>query len=312
VKLSKVSIVIPTYNRAHCIERALRSVQRQTLEDIEILVCDDASTDATTDIVRAYQAKDDRIQLLRLTENQGAGAARNLGLKAAQGKYIAFLDSDDEWLPEKLACQVARMDGESQEIGVCFCGATIIKNEKKDQSVAYVPVKKWEQDTFRQFVTEQIMFLTPTIMFRRSCLDKVGLMVPEMRRNQDREFLLRLFFYYGLVIIPESYAIIHLVVSSKSKHFDALKIAIPYRLNHRGIVRDRLGAGIALYYSCLLWTNLFQTAVRERRWREAKRSFRLRLIECPLLFPKEIFMILKAFLAPVLEWRMVFRKNRYN
>ncbi len=295
--MPEVSVIIPTYNRQRCIERALKSVQNQTLEDIEIIVCDDASTDSTQDIIRACQKTDSRVQLLCLSENQGAGAARNLGMRAAKGEYIAFLDSDDEWLPEKLARQVARMDAEPQEIGACFCGATIIKNGNTARPVAYVPDKKWEHDTFRQFVTERIMFLTPTILLRRSCLQNSGLMVPEMRRNQDREFLLRLFSHYGLAVIPEPYVICHLVVSSEKKHYDAIKVAMPYRLCHRNIVRERLGSMTAVYYTCLLHLNLFQTAIRERRWREVYRIFRLRILVCPILFPKEIVTILKAFLA---------------
>lgn len=276
--------------------RALKSAQGQTLEDIEILVCDDASTDATRAIVWNYQADDSRIQLLCLSENQGAGAARNLGMKAATGEYIAFLDSDDEWLPEKLARQVERMNAEPPEVGVCFCGATIIKNGKSDRSVEYVPNKVWEHDIFRKFVMGHIMFLTPTVLFRRTCLEKTGFMVPEMRRNQDGEFLLRLFSHYSLFVIPESYSIIHLSVSSKNKYYDSIKVALPYRLRHSGMIRDKLGYWPAKYYACRQQTNLLQAAIRERRWLEAFCELRLRFIICPFLFRREIDILLKAIL----------------
>lgn len=292
--MPKVTVIIPTYNRACSIARALESVLRQTFKNIEIIVCDDASTDSTWDIVRGYQAKDPRIQLLRLFENQGAGAARNIGMKAARGEYIAFLDSDDEWAPEKLARQVECMDAQPPEVGVCFCGAMIIKNGETVRPMAYVPNKAWEHDTFRLYVAGLIMFLTPTIMFRRSCLNKSGLMVTEMRRNQDAEFLLRLFSHFGLSVIIESYSIIHLVVSSKNKHYDALKVAMPYHLRHCKMIRDRLGCWPAKYYLIRQQTNLLQAAIRERDWLEAWGVFKLRLLSFPVFFPREVVIILKA------------------
>ena len=262
---------------------------------MEILVCDDASTDSTRDIVRAYQAKDPRIQLLCLSENQGPGAARNLGMQAAEGEYIAFLDSDDEWSPEKLARQVERMDAEPPEVSVCFCGARIFKNEDISSPVAYVPDKAWEHDTFRRFVMGRMMFLTPTVLFRQSCLEKSGLMVPEMRRNQDAEFLLRLFCHFGIAVIPESYAVVHLVVSATNKHYDALNAALPYWLCHYELIRNKLGYWPALYYKTLRRTDLLSAAIREGRWTEASRDLWRRLWVCPLLFPKEAKILLKAF-----------------
>jgi glycosyltransferase involved in cell wall biosynthesis len=264
---------------------------------MEILVCDDASTDATRDIVRSYQARDSRVKLLCFAKNKGAGAARNLGMVEARGKYIAFLDSDDEWLPEKLTRQVERMDAEPPEIGVCFCGGTIIKNNKKDHPVAYVPNKNWEHNTFKKFATGQINFLTPTILFRRSCLEKSGLMVPEMRRNEDVEFLLRLFCHYGLAVIPETYVVCHLVVSLKNKHYDALTVALPHHLQNHKMIRSRLGYWPAKLYTCNLQMDLLQAAIRERRWHKICNHFGLRLREFPLLFPKEFIKILKSFLA---------------
>lgn len=97
-----VSVVIPTYNRAHCVSDAIDSVLTQSFQDFELIVVDDGSTDETPDIVSAYG---DRIKLIR-QKNSGASAARNAGIRAAQGEWVAFLDSDDTWEPEKLKVQV--------------------------------------------------------------------------------------------------------------------------------------------------------------------------------------------------------------
>ncbi|HET6262971.1 MAG TPA: glycosyltransferase family 2 protein, partial [Chloroflexia bacterium] len=96
---SPVSVVIPTYNRAHCIAHAIDSVLRQALPPHEVIVVDDGSTDDTATVLARY---DRRVRVLR-QENGGVSVARNNGIAAASGQWIAFLDSDDEWAPQKLA-----------------------------------------------------------------------------------------------------------------------------------------------------------------------------------------------------------------
>ena len=99
-----VSVIIPYYNRVHTIGRAIDSVLQQTMQDFEIIVVDDASPDDLHTGVAPY-AGDPRIRSLRQPVNQGPGAARNTGIAAARGRFVAFLDSDDTWLPAKLARQ---------------------------------------------------------------------------------------------------------------------------------------------------------------------------------------------------------------
>jgi len=97
-----VSAVIPTFNRGWIMAEAVQSVLDQTYEPLEIIVVDDGSTDNTRDVLEPFM---DRITLLK-QENKGVSAARNLGIKNARGEFIAFLDSDDLWLPDKTACQI--------------------------------------------------------------------------------------------------------------------------------------------------------------------------------------------------------------
>ncbi|MHB8067937.1 MAG: glycosyltransferase family 2 protein [Desulfobaccales bacterium] len=101
-----MSVIIPTYNRAALVQEAAASVLAQTYRDFELLVVDDGSTDGTPDTLAAYG---EEIQVLRLPARGGVSAARNRGIHAAQGEWLAFLDSDDLWLPEKLARQMAFM-----------------------------------------------------------------------------------------------------------------------------------------------------------------------------------------------------------
>lgn len=108
VASARISIVLPTYNRAYCLRETVGSVQSQTYPDWELLVIDDGSTDATAEVVDALQKEDPRIKY-HYQRNRGVSCARNAGLRIAEGDWIAFLDSDDAWMPWKLAAQVACM-----------------------------------------------------------------------------------------------------------------------------------------------------------------------------------------------------------
>lgn len=104
-----VSVIMPSYNSAEYIAESIESVIKQTYPHWELLITDDCSTDNTVEIVKQYAQKDNRIKLFVLKANSGAAIARNNSIKEAQGRYIALLDSDDLWLPEKLEKQIAFM-----------------------------------------------------------------------------------------------------------------------------------------------------------------------------------------------------------
>ena len=109
-KRELVSIVMPLYNCAALVEASIASVQAQTYENWELLVVDDCSTDGSYGVVETMAQADFRIRLLQNKENSGAAVSRNYALAEAKGRWIAFLDSDDLWLPEKLSKQVAFME----------------------------------------------------------------------------------------------------------------------------------------------------------------------------------------------------------
>lgn len=104
-----VSIIMPSYNTANYIEASIESVQHQTYENWELIIVDDCSTDTTDEVVRPFLS-DRRIRYLKNEKNSGAAISRNCALREAKGKWIAFLDSDDLWMPEKLEKQVAFME----------------------------------------------------------------------------------------------------------------------------------------------------------------------------------------------------------
>ena len=122
--VDKVSVVIPTYNRADFICDAIDSVLNQTHSNIEIIVVDDGSTDNTSAVLEKYQ---DRIKIIR-QENQGCSAARNSGIRFCSGNYVAFLDSDDKWLPQKTEEQLALLNQTGANVPCCWCNILVEKN----------------------------------------------------------------------------------------------------------------------------------------------------------------------------------------
>jgi glycosyltransferase involved in cell wall biosynthesis len=117
-KMPMVSIVIPTHNRSESLRHSIASVLTQTLQDFEIIVVDDASSDHTAEV--AYMFADQRIKYIRHDANLGVAAARNTGIVNSRARYIAFLDDDDEWLPEKLARQLKRLHSSPTNVGAIY------------------------------------------------------------------------------------------------------------------------------------------------------------------------------------------------
>ncbi len=115
--MDRVSVVMPAYNASVTLEASMRSALEQTHAAVELLVIDDRSTDATWELIQARAAADPRVVPIRQPRNGGVAAARNAGIEAATGRYIAFLDSDDCWYPDKLAIQLAAMRAEGVAVG---------------------------------------------------------------------------------------------------------------------------------------------------------------------------------------------------
>ena len=135
----KVSIITPSYNSSRYIEETIESVQKQTYSDWEMIIVDDCSTDDTCEIVENIIKRDNRIMLIKQNQNQGAGAARTLGMRKASGKYIAYLDADDIWLPDKLEKQVMYM--KNNNIGFSCTSYEVIDNagNKLNKSIHMLP-----------------------------------------------------------------------------------------------------------------------------------------------------------------------------
>jgi glycosyltransferase involved in cell wall biosynthesis len=124
-----VSVIIPTYNRAHIINRAIESVLSQTLIDWELIIVDDGSVDDTWSLLEKYARENNNIKVYRHEKNKGISAARNTAIGHSRGTYLAFLDSDDTWFPEKLQKQIAVFKQGPPDLGLVYTGAIFI-NER--------------------------------------------------------------------------------------------------------------------------------------------------------------------------------------
>jgi glycosyltransferase involved in cell wall biosynthesis len=196
-----VSVIIPTYNRAHLIGRAIQSVLDQTYPDFEIIVVDDASTDNTKEVISEFQNGDERIRYIRLDNNKGGAAARNTGINAAQGVYIAFQDSDDEWFPDKLRKQMTLFTTAPKEVGVVYTGFWRIENGNK----IYIPwswVIKKNGNVHKELLNGNFI-TTQSIVTRKECLEKAGMFDESLPRLQDWELAIRLSLYYHFMCIDE-------------------------------------------------------------------------------------------------------------
>src|SRR5215470_6206596 len=123
--MPKVSVIIPTHNRAEFLRSAITSVLNQTFQDFEIIIIDDVSKDHTREVITNFN--DTRIKLIHNQVSKGAAGSRNIGIMNAICEYIAFLDDDDEWLPEKLKIQTCLLDNSSQEVGGICTGCFAIE-----------------------------------------------------------------------------------------------------------------------------------------------------------------------------------------
>lgn len=239
-----VSVIIPTYNRASVLYYALRSVLNQTLSDFEIFVVDDASTDATASLIANFG--DPRIHYIRFDTNQKAAAARNAGMQRARGKYIAFLDSDDEWLPAKLEKQVATLDALPDDWACCYTGAFVNKTGGLTRHRIYRPTKSG--DMLRDLLMGKFVIWTPTFIFRRSILKEIGLMDVQLIRSQDVDFYLRILSRYKIAVVSEPLANIFLVLNKNLATVAAQSKRILYA-KHESLIQSLGGFSTRYVYS---------------------------------------------------------------
>jgi glycosyltransferase involved in cell wall biosynthesis len=183
-----VSVIIPTYNRTGFLKAAVASALAQTLQDFEIIVVDDASQDDTEKMLRQF--KDSRITLIRHEINQGVAAARNTGVMNSKGKYIAFLDDDDEWLPNKINRQIELLEISPKIVGAVYSGWTGV--DAASERILYQRTPTHRGEIFTVMLLQGWLAPTSSFLVRKECFEKAGLFDLEFDYGEDFDMWLRI------------------------------------------------------------------------------------------------------------------------
>ena len=203
----RVSIVIPTYNRAAMLPRAVNSVLTQTFTDLELLIVDDYSVDNTPDVAASLADADSRIRTFRHSRNRGLAATRNTGIANAQGEYIAFLDDDDEYMPTKLEKQVQALDAASPDLGLAYAWCSIV-GPTGDIVGERTPLA--EGCVFREALARRLILgIGSSSMIRASVIEDIGWFDESLPRSEDLDFLCRLTRRYKICLTPEILVTLH-------------------------------------------------------------------------------------------------------
>jgi len=193
-----VSIIVPSYNRADFLPRAIKSILSQAFKDFEVIVVDDCSTDNTREVVSSFN--DERIRYIRHDSNKGAGAARNTGIKDAKASYIAFLDSDDEWLPEKLGEQINRIQSLPNKVGVVYCNRNVII--EKTGRIKNIPIPRARGNAHAEILRYCALPSCSTLI-RKICFEKVGFFDETLPCLEDWEMWMRVSKHYEVDLIQK-------------------------------------------------------------------------------------------------------------
>lgn len=184
--MEKVSVIIPTHNRPELLKKAITSVLGQTYQNLELVIVDDGDISVESLI---SQFSDMRIRYIKHeTPHRGGAAARNTGIRSASGRFIAFLDDDDEWLSEKIELQMKELSASNKETGFCF--TSVINIFEDHEAETHVPSDR--ADYFELALARFKTFLNVTLLVRREVLDAVGLFDERFPSHQEADLVIRM------------------------------------------------------------------------------------------------------------------------
>lgn len=189
-----VSVIIPTYNRALTIRETVESALSQTYGDMEVIVVDDGSKDETAEVMRKFDGK----VVFISQENAGPSAARNRGVAESKGEIVAFLDSDDHWLPEKISRQVALMERGGNSMACCVCNASVMSAEGSEAGTSFGSAnlkpdfEEGEWTNPQEILATRFLLFNQVVAVRRAAFERVGGFNNNLRLLEDYELALKL------------------------------------------------------------------------------------------------------------------------
>lgn len=252
-----VSVVIPTYNRPEFLPGAVETVLGQTHGECEVVVVDDGSeTDYASDVVASYDDRSTPVRLVTHADNKGLSAARNSGIEAADGEYVAFLDDDDRWHEAKLARQVAAFD-RSDDVGMVSCCVAAVS---PDNDFLRSERSKPTGDISREILRKNVVGTPSRVVVSRACLDDVGTFDESLPTKQDWDLYIRIAREWRVETLQEvlCYRTVHSSMSSDPAATERDLMTI--RERYEELIREQgmWDASMAHYHAKVGVTHLFR------------------------------------------------------
>jgi glycosyltransferase involved in cell wall biosynthesis len=232
--MPKISVVIPTHNRAELLALAIRSALGQTFREIEIIVVDDASSDHTPKVVESFGS--DKIRYVRHENCRGPAAARNSGIDQACGEYVAFLDDDDEWFPRKLELQMEVMRKSPSSVGLVYSGYVVVDSQSGKVLGERVPEKRG--DLSKEMLVENHIGGTTCALIRRNCFESVGVFDERLPPFEDYDLWIRLSQQFQFDYVKEALFRYCIHSNNISSNLDARWKAMDMMLQMYGAARS--------------------------------------------------------------------------
>ena len=219
--MPKVSVIIPTYNRADLLPRTINSVLNQTFTDFELFVIDDGSTDNTKEVIESFVKQDSRVKYLWQKNSGEASSPKNTAFKHCTGEYIAYLDHDDEWLPTKLEKQLKLFESSNDpKLGLVSCNVLIVNKERKLNKGVHVMLKYKSIDDLL-LKAGDYAFSNSSVMIPRKVIEKVGNRDESLKLFEDQDFFIRTAMNgYSLDFVDEVLIKYHIDENNLSKDFN--------------------------------------------------------------------------------------------
>ena len=300
----EISIILPTYNRAHLLSRAIDSVLNQTYQNFELIIIDDGSSDDTTKIISDY--KSPYIKYIKFKKNKGANIARNIGIQSARGKYIAFQDSDDKWHEGKLEKQIDIIKSNLNNVQIVFSSFWYIESGGRKYSPINADYLK--SSHIKNEIIKNNFIAMSSALIERKCFDENGLLDESLSRYQDWELFIRFSQYYDFKFINEPLVDVYREVDSISMDsYAAIKgIEIILKRHHSIFYKNKLLLSKHFFY-------LGKLCFLESEIIDCKRYF-LRSIQLNCFNVKPIFSLLIMFVNKKLYGKILryyyFFKNK--
>jgi len=241
-----ISIIIPTYNRVDLISKAIESVFKQTYQNFEIIVVDDGSTDGTKEYMESVNYK--KIKYIRI-KNSGVSIARNKGIELSSGEYVAFLDSDDYWIPEKLEKQLLLFKSD-RDLCMLYSNFCYVDNDGRENSEPALNLPKNNKIDYTKVFLDGGCFPYPsTVMLKKKGLSGIKFFDKSLIQSEDLDFWLRISFDKKIRFIDENLAKIRIHSGNTTKSRVDVWLGVLRVIRKNSLVLKQKGFDLGMYYS---------------------------------------------------------------